>query len=185
MPEALLQAIKNQCHIEAMQLIADGANINYQNPNRKTNGYTPLIQAALNIDINMMLFLLENQAEVDKEDHEGMTALDHVYTNYYDKEEYILPVIELLHQHNANLMHENPNGMGETVFQWAAYNGHKAIVEFLLETAKLDPCFAIDDALEGRHDDMIDLLQKAIREWENSSEVREQEDAELSPGPSP
>ena len=56
----LLQAAEGRRLDDVIELVAEGASVNYQNPDQSTDGHTALIEATLNLDTRMMRWLLEN-----------------------------------------------------------------------------------------------------------------------------
>ncbi len=158
----LLQAAEARLLDDVIELVAEGASVNYQNPDQSTDGHTALIEATLNLDIPMMRWLLENGAEVNTEDYRGLTAINHLYTEYVgDNETDLMPALELLHEFHADL--EHPNHAEDSFIQWAAFNGHIGIVTYLLRTG-IDPNTAIDDAREGENPAMLTLLENVIQD---------------------
>lgn len=156
----LLQAAEARLLDDVIELVTEGASVNYQNPDQSTEGHTALIEATLNLDIPMMRWLLENGALVNAEDYHGLTAINHLYTEYVGNNETdLMPALELLHEFHAAL--EHPNHAEDSFIQWAAFNGHIGIVTYLLGTG-IDPNTAIDDAREGENPAMITLLENAI-----------------------
>lgn len=169
MSELLLQAIRDKhSPDEISQLIAEGADVNYQND----DGMTALMEATLDLNLPMMTRLLvEHHAEVDREDSEGQTALNHVYLEYVaGVEAPLLPIINLLLTHQANPNHTDRHGA--TLFQWAVFNGYINIADRLLREG-VDPASAIDDAYEVDNQPMIKLLESYL----NSNEGSELDDA--------
>lgn len=46
----LLQAAEGRRLDDVIELVAEGASVNYQNPDQSTDGHTALIEATLNLD---------------------------------------------------------------------------------------------------------------------------------------
>lgn len=169
MSQPLLQAAEANLYDDVVELISEGADVNYQNPDPQSTGYTALIEATLNLNAPLMRYLLEHGALVDKEDHSGMRAINHLYTEYVGGNEAdLLPALRLLHEFRADLQYSNQRE--DTLLQWAAFNGYMGIVTFLLE-AGLDPNDAIEDAREGQDEDMIAFLENAIQKLEIGTEL--------------
>ena len=156
MSEVLLQAIRDRHSIEEIEsLLVEGAEIGFQND----EGMTALHEATLNLDIPMMRFLLVRGAQVGQVDTLGRSALNHVFAEYQgDYENDLLPAINVLLEFHAAPNHAANDG--DTLIQWAAFNGYTGIVTRLL-AAGVSPLDAMDDALEGENQEMIELLENA------------------------
>lgn len=160
MSEVLLQAIRDKHHPdEISQLIAEGADVNYQDK----NGITALMEASLALNLPMMIKLLEvHRAKIDKEDVNKQTALNHAYVKYLGDEATLFPIIDLLLTKSADPNHPDQNN--NTLLQWAAFHGHINIARRAL-TAGVDPNSAYNDAFEGDHQEMINLILHAIENY--------------------
>jgi ankyrin repeat protein len=179
MSQVLLQAAESGLYDDVVELINEGADVNYQNPDLETEGYTALMEATLNLDVRMMTYLLQQGAEVNREDHNGMTAINHLYAEYIGNDEAdLLPALELLHAFHADLDHTN-FATQDTLIQWAAFNGHINIVMYLLDKG-IDPNQAIEEAREGENPEMIALLEEAIQERTTSTAIGTELDDEAA-----
>ena len=86
---------------------------------------TPLQNAALNGQLLVARFLLDNQASIDKGDETKRTALHYAATRGHKA------MVELLLAHHANV--EARDRSGSTPLALAAGNGFKAVVQVLLD----------------------------------------------------
>lgn len=157
MSEPLLQAVRNNLLDSAQEILEEGASVDY----RDENGMTALMEATLNLNLDMMTLLLDTyHATIDLEDDRGQTALNHVYMEYVGNNQAdLLPIIDCLLIHGAAPDHGD--SAGGTLLQWAAFNGFIHIANLLLARG-VNPNSAINDALEGGNPAMIALLQDAI-----------------------
>ena len=137
-----------------------------------------MIEATLNLDVPMMRYLLEHDAEVDLEDRLGMTAINHLYAEYVgNNEANLMPALVLLHEFHADL--EHLSHAEDSLIQWAAFNGYINIVAYLLDKG-IDPNNAIDDAREGRNPDVIALLEQAIQDRTMDISIESELDDEVA-----
>lgn len=176
MSEPLLQAVRNNLLDSAQEILEEGASINY----RDENGMTALMEATLNLNLDMMTLLLDTyHATVDLEDELAQTALNHAYIEYVgSNEDDLLPIIDCLLIHGAAPDHTDH--AGGTLLQWAAFNGFIHIANLLLARG-VNPNSAINDAREGGNPDMITLLQEAIATLPAQEENSELDDVVIFP----
>ena len=153
MSEVLLAAVRDNDFEEVVLRLEAGANVNYQN----NEGLSALHEAVLNLNIEMITYLLDRGAQIDQEDEGGLTPLNHSYDEYnHDNEAPLLPIINVLLNAGANPDHA-PNG---TLVCWAAFNGFQGIVNRLI-LADADLTDAEDEALDGGHPHLAALIRNA------------------------
>ena len=96
------------------KLIDSGANVNFS----KTDGTTPLINAAMSKWSNGVKLLLDNGAKINHKNWEGNNALMNMldYNLFYDDDvdSKIYDIVVIFIEHGVNLMVKNKNG--KTVF---------------------------------------------------------------------
>ncbi len=129
MSSDLLEAVRCKDSLEDMAYYLDheDADINFQD----TNGITALMEAAMNLDVARMRFLLRRGARVDLQDNKGKRALNHVYADYQgDDEGALFLAIELLLTECADPTHNYEEG--DTLLNWAASNKYERIVRHTL-----------------------------------------------------
>ena len=89
---------------------------------RDSRGYTPLMKAVINGDLEMLVKLLEQGAETEVADHQGDTPL--VWAASQNQPE----LLRLLLNHGAN-----PNRGNFNALMWASFHGNGEVVRLLLE----------------------------------------------------
>lgn len=145
--ELLVTVCHSRSTAEVAALLAEqGLNIDYQN----ADGITALMAATLNLDIPIMALLLAQtpRPTVDLEDARRNTALNHVYLEcVLNDEDALLPIINLLLDNGADANHTSE--IDDTLLEWAAYNGHVAIVRRLLAVSNIVIGNALNDARAG------------------------------------
>ncbi|WP_255495993.1 ankyrin repeat domain-containing protein [Spiroplasma endosymbiont of Danaus chrysippus] len=130
-----------------MKLVKNGADINYRNfkysickkltdkvtsyPDKNTSGNTPLTKAAKKGYLNIVKFLVENDADVNQINLRGETALDRAIENGH------LDVIKFLVENNADINHTNQNG--KTALILIADNNIEGL-KFLIENGAKIEC---------------------------------------------
>ena len=153
----LLQAVRQNVSSDEVALLLDeGADVDFQDD----QGMTALHEATLNWNVPTMRLLLNRGAAVNAVDHRGLAALNHVYKEYDgDDETGLLQIINLLLDHQAEPNHRD--GDGDTVIEWAAFNGHRRIVERLL-TAGVPANDALVAAEEGEQPVILEVLNRSL-----------------------
>ncbi len=132
-----LNAVKIGNMKNIMKLLFDGADINYMN----NLGVTPLTYVINTRKTEMVKFLLENNADVNKKVKDGNTAL-HIACNYspgYDPEKVVsegkivddIEIVQLLLDHGADMNIKNDNGM--TPYLLASKNCKINKIKFFVE----------------------------------------------------
>jgi ankyrin repeat protein len=151
----------------ARLLINAGADVNAKGK----PGLTPLSFAVLSGRLDMIRLLIEEGAEVNTRDAEGVSPLDHAAWQGS------LDMVAMLLAHGA-LLNEPATQTGATPINEAAYRGHKAVVQYLLQ---FHPNLEIPDKkrygpLEnairmGKEDSASLLLQAQPKLSENALEM--------------
>lgn len=113
--------------------------------------------------MNLIRYLIDNGADVNKRDSEGETALKYAKISR-DR-------VELLANAGANL--DNINNSGETIIIRSARHGYLRTVTYFLELGA-DPRIkdrdgkdAIDHAIENDHKEVADFIWKYMENEEN------------------
>lgn len=118
--EELIEAVYAGNHEEAMQLINEGAPVDYENE----HGLTPLLFAAQNNSDACVRILLKANACVDQEDHNGSTAL------YYAAKNGNSETLKLLIAAKPSL--NKPNKYGSTALIGAVMGGSLNCLKLLI-----------------------------------------------------
>lgn len=161
------------------------------------NGWTPLHEAAAFDSITSLRFLLDNEADIDATTNHGETPLDIVrkmfgedhntyvfLSNYENTEEYTphvaaaygdLPFLIRMFYEDPERLYEK-NEIGWSPIHEAAYNGHGAVLEFLLENES-DPNSQTDngestfDIIRHEFGEEHDLFRLLLSFGEDSAEL--------------
>lgn len=157
MSEELLLAIRRDEDPEDIVYLLDveGVDIDYQD----REGYTALMEATLIRNIPILKLLLERNASIDLVDINGMSALNHVYGEEDIEEHCLLPIINLLLDYDADYQHVDNEG--DSLLKCAAVNGHITVVARLLQFTDINLADAMNFAIEGGNQAMIDFLESA------------------------
>lgn len=125
--EELLLAVRNREPNENLRFhLYDGANINYQD----SKGISALMEAAVNLDVRTMRFLVSAGATVSLKDSEHKTALHHIYLDNTDhSEEELFSSLEFLLDYTAD---PNQDCEGnDSLLNWAAKKGYTRIMNLI------------------------------------------------------
>lgn len=129
MSSDLLEAVRCKDSLDDMAYYLDyeDADVNF----RDANGITALMEAAMNLDIVRMRFLLHRGARIDMQDNKKRTALNHVYADYQgDNEGALFLAIDFLLAECADPTHNYEDG--DTLLNWAASNRYARIIRHIL-----------------------------------------------------
>jgi len=127
----LLTAVKTGNLGDAKQALAMGANVNIANTSgwegsiKDNNDWTPLIRATRKGDLEMVVLLLDHDANVDYQDYRSCTALMHA------ADEGHLKIVKLLLENKANV--DLINCYSKTTLRGAIDKEYSEIVELLLD----------------------------------------------------
>lgn len=130
-------------------------SIDYSEP---TNGKTALIIASQFGHIDTIRLLLNKGANVNKQDNDGLSPLQHACQNGYSE---IVKLFLSIKETDLNLKHK----FDMTALHWAAQKGFADIVTMLISTEKVDINGRDDEnwtplhwAVQNGHDDVLDIL---------------------------
>ncbi len=163
-----LQCAARTGNLEMARLLIDaGAEVNEKgNPGR-----TPLSFAVLSGRLDMIRFLIEKGAEVNTRDAEGASPLD------YAAWQGSLDMAAMLVAHGA-MLNEPATQTGATPINEAAYRGHQALVQYLLqfhpnlEIVDRKRFGPIENAIRmGKEDSALLLLQAQPKLSESALEM--------------
>ena len=146
---------------QVVELLRYGADINLSDP---VDGFTALHHAATNGHADIVKYLLNHEAKIDKPDNLCLTPLHLAAKNGW------LDVVEVLLNSGANATRRNLGG--STPFDLAVTGGHREIVELLADgdvedTWQEEPCSTPSYcAYDKDHQYVVQWLQKQSKKLE-------------------